>query len=267
MKQDVNKKERPVLLVDGGTSIGKRVRRILKKEHLEVDEAFRTKEVLDMLEKKPYRVVITDMMRPAGEDMNLLRMVKEKRPEISVITITGYPTIKTAVQIIKSGAFDCLPRPFTPEELTSVTIRALERTRIYKGKEVEGKKGEGVLEKEGDLYCIPEHAWVRIERDGNVRIGMEDIFLKTAGEIINIDLPFEGDEVRQGDVCAYVTSSGLHIHKLWSPVTGKAIEVNEAVNKDCLLANEDPRGEGWLIKAKPANLKEDLENLVQLPGR
>jgi CheY-like chemotaxis protein len=271
-----------VLVVDDEEVVCKSVKRILERKKLVVDSALSASEALKKMSQEEYSVVITDLMMPKISGMQLLKEVKTQRPEVAVIMITGYATIRTAVQAIKLGAFDYIPKPFTPEELTSVTVRALERTRIYKEEEqkappegVAGKEAEISVVRyeeeeareeapplEGDLYCMPEHSWARVESDGTVRVGMEEMFCRTAGEIVNIDLPYEGDEVHQGDVCVRVTSSGLHIHKLWSPITGKVVQVNEILNKDCLLAMQEPRGKGWLIRVKPASLKEDLENLV-----
>lgn len=284
-----------VLVVDDEEVVCKSVKKILSKKGLEVDTALSASEALDMMSKEEYWVIITDLMMPKITGMQLLKKIKTQKPHAAVIMITGYATIRTAVQAIKLGAFDYIPKPFTPQELTSVTLRAMERTRIYKEEKAEEKTvpikpavetkapvaepekedacvigpveeevDKEVLSLEGRLYCMPEHSWVRIEENGSVLVGMEDMFQRTAGDIVNIDLPYEGDEVRQGDVCVRITSSGLHIHKLWSPVTGKVIGVNEILNKDCSLAKEDPRGKGWLIRVKPANLKEDVENLVMV---
>lgn len=264
MKKKDEKKAKMVLVVDDEASVCKSVRRILEREQIEVDEALSAKKALRMLEQKRYGVVITDMMMPVLGGMDLIRMVKEKYPEISIIMITGYATIKTAVQAMKLGAFDYIPKPFTPEELSGVTLRAVERMKLYieeeakeaiKGvkKEVKGMAGK---------YYILEHSWALIEDNGTVRIGMDDIFQKTAGNIINIDLPFEGDLLEQGKVCVRITSSGMRIHKLWSPVTGKVIEINEEVNKDPSLANRDPYSKGWLVRLEPRELDEDLKNLV-----
>lgn len=276
------------LVVDDEMVVCQGVKKILKKKNLEVDIALSANEALAKMSEGNYGVVLADLMMPEVTGMQLLEKIKTKEPHTSVIMITGYPTIRTAVQAIKLGASDYIPKPFTPEELSSVTMRAIERTRIYEEERVKEKIPEVAVEEkgvaalkpklaiefreeekkeeapvfEGELYCIPEHAWARVEKDGNVRVGMEDMFQRTAGEIINIDLPFEGDEVRQGNVCVNVTSGGLHIHKLWSPVTGKVIEVNEIVNRDCSLVNKDPRGRGWLIRVKPTSLKEDLGNLA-----
>lgn len=277
--------QKKVLVVDDEEVVCKSVKRILEKKNLEVDAALNATEALEKIAKEDYGVVITDLMMPKITGMELLKRIRKSKPETPVIMITGYATVRTAVQAIKLGAFDYIPKPFTPEELSSVTVRALERARIHKEEAEEVEEVEEALERikppvgpareeaavgiveeeliiEGDLYCMPEHSWARVGKDGNVTVGMEEMFRRTAGDIVNIDLPFEGDEVHQGDVCVRVTSHDRHIHKLWSPVTGKVLKVNEALSKDCSPIKRDPRGAGWLIKVKPANLEEDLENLI-----
>jgi FixJ family two-component response regulator len=255
-------KDKRVLVVDDEASVCKSVSRILEREDLKVDEALSGKDALSMLEKKEYGVVITDMMMPGIGGLDLIRMVKERWPEISIIMITGYATIKTAVQAIKLGAFDYIPKPFTPEELVSVTNRAFQRMVLH-GKEFaeEEQAPSAALKKERDRYYILEHSWAVVE-DGTVKIGMDDMFQKTAGNIVNIDLPFEGDIVEQGKVCVRVTSTGMKIHKLWSPVTGKVVEVNSMIQKDPSVANRDPYGKGWLVRVIPFNLDEEVNDLV-----
>lgn len=259
-------KEKKVLVVDDEMSVCKSVRRILEREDLSVDEALSGKEALALLEKNEYGVVVTDMMMPGISGLDLIRMVKERWPEISIIMITGYATIKTAVQAIKLGAFDYIPKPFTPEELSGVTVRAMERMKLYleEGKK-KVKKAPPKPGKKEKRYGIQEHSWALVESGGTVKIGMDDVFQRTLGQIINIDLPFEGDMLVQGRICVRITSSGLKIHKLWSPISGKVVEVNEEVNRNPSLANEDPYGAGWLVRLEPSDLDEEIQNLVPLP--
>ncbi len=259
MKQDMKEKQKSILVVDDEASVCKSVRKILEREKLEVDEALTGKEAIDKLAKKAYGVVITDMMMPGIGGMDLIRRVKSQWPEISVIMITGYATVRTAVQAIKFGAFDYVPKPFTPEELTGVVFRAIERMKLYlKEEKGEIEKPKKRFKKGERRYYILEHSWALIEDDGNVRIGVDDIFLRTTGDIINFDLPFEGDILEQGNACARITSHGLKINKIWSPVTGKVIEVNEALNKDPTSIYTD----AWLVVVKPTDLEEDLKSLV-----
>ncbi len=111
------------------------------------------------------------------------------------------------------------------------------------------------------LYHHEEHSWARVEDDGAVTVGMNDFFQQAAGDITYVDLPFEGDDVEQGEVCGKVQSSKW-IGKLVAPVSGEITEVNEEMETDSTLINKDPYGEGWIIKIEPENLDEDLENLI-----
>ena len=77
------------------------------------------------------------------------------------------------------------------------------------------------------------------------------------------DLPFEDDELEQGGVCARVTGKGLCLHTLWSPVTGRVMEVNEELNRDCSLANRDPYGAGWLARVQPIDFEADVQNMLR----
>jgi FixJ family two-component response regulator len=259
MEEENNKRGNKVLVVDDEVSVCKSVRRVLKKDGLTVDAALSGEEALELLSKRTYGVVVTDMMMPGVGGMDLIRIVKDKWPEISVIMITGYATIKTAVEAMKNGAFDYIPKPFTPEELSGVVSRAMERMKLYLQEKSGGIEAMKRKMKKGEKrYYILEHSWALIEDDGNVRVGVDDMFLRTTGDIINFDLPFEGDMLEQGNACARITSHGLKINKVWSPVTGKVIEVNEKLNKDPSSIYTD----GWLIVVKPTDLEEDLKNLV-----
>ena len=111
-----------------------------------------------------------------------------------------------------------------------------------------------------ELYYHGEHAWVKKEDDGNVRIGMNQMWAATAGDITYIDLPFEGDEVNQGDTCGKLQSAKW-IAKLIAPVSGEIIKVNEELEDDSTKINQDPYGDGWILILKPSNLDADLGNL------
>ncbi len=111
-----------------------------------------------------------------------------------------------------------------------------------------------------ELYYHGDHAWVKIEDDGTVRIGMDDFYQQTAGETTYIDLPFEGDEVEQGETCGKIQSAKW-VGKFVAPISGEILETNEDLEDDCTLINTDPYGEGWIMKMKPENLDEELESL------
>ena len=113
-----------------------------------------------------------------------------------------------------------------------------------------------------ELFYHKEHGWARVEDDGKITVGMDGLFAKTAGDIVYVDMPMEGDDVSQDETIGKVQSSKW-IGKLISPIGGEIAELNEAVETDSTLINSDPYGEGWILKIEPSNKDEDLGNLMQ----
>jgi DNA-binding NtrC family response regulator len=135
-----------ILVVDDEEIVLKSCRKIFQGSGHQVFAVLSTQEAFDLLEKEPFDIVITDIKMPGMDGMEVLRRVKEKYPDISVIMITGYSTIQSAVQAMKLGAFDYIPKPFTPDEVLIVVENALEKKRliyenIYLRKELEAKYG------------------------------------------------------------------------------------------------------------------------------
>ncbi|MFH1613366.1 MAG: glycine cleavage system protein H [bacterium] len=113
-----------------------------------------------------------------------------------------------------------------------------------------------------DLYYHFEHSWAKIENDGNVKVGMNDMFQKTSGDIVYVDMPFEGDVISQGEVCGKIQSSKW-IGKLIAPVSGEIIAINEELEKNSTIINKSPYDQGWIMLIKPSNLEEELKNLMK----
>ena len=111
-----------------------------------------------------------------------------------------------------------------------------------------------------DLYYHKDHAWVKVESDGSLRIGMNDFYQKSAGDTTYIDLPFEGDDVEQGETCGKIQSAKW-VGKFVSPVSGEILEVNEELEDDCTLINKSPYEKGWIMVVKPSDLDGELKDL------
>lgn len=113
-----------------------------------------------------------------------------------------------------------------------------------------------------DFYYHKEHGWAKVEEGKKVRVGMSDFFQKESGDVVYVDLPFEGDDIEQGETCGKIQSSKW-IGKLVSPVGGTILEVNSELEDESTLINQDPYGKGWIMVVEPSNLEADLKNLMQ----
>jgi len=113
-----------------------------------------------------------------------------------------------------------------------------------------------------ELYYHKEHAWVKVESDGTVRVGMNDFYQKSAGDTTYIDLPFEGDEVTQGETSGKIQSAKW-VGKFVSPVSGEITKVNNELEDDCTLINKSPYEKGWIMVIKPSNIDEELQQLFR----
>lgn len=94
-----------------------------------VENGFRC---LELLEKDSFDIILLDLMMPGLSGMDILGYVKEKYPDIMVIVITGYATIEHGVGAMKKGAFDFLPKPFSPDDLRLIIDKAIDYIRTLK---------------------------------------------------------------------------------------------------------------------------------------
>ncbi len=111
-------------------------------------------------------------------------------------------------------------------------------------------RGCNVLEDR--YYWVEKHAWARPEADGTVTIGITDVAQRLAKGIINATPKEIGRTVQKGK-SAGTLESGKWVGPVTSPITGEIVEVNEAARTRPALINEDPYGQGWFVRVKPAD--------------
>jgi len=119
------KRKPNVLVVDDEKTVCSSCRKILTREGYNVDVALSGEEALSKIKRNGFDVVISDWKMPEMDGMEVARRIKKENPEIAVILITGYPSVETSIEAIRSGVSDYVPKPFTPEELSDAMIRAL----------------------------------------------------------------------------------------------------------------------------------------------
>ena len=113
-----------ILVIDDEVAVNNNIRKILAKKGYHVDQAVTKDEALEKIQTGPYTLVLLDLKIPGVKGLELLKAVRDQNPAAKVIIITGYASIETAVETARQGAFDYLPKPFTPDEIRAVTDKA-----------------------------------------------------------------------------------------------------------------------------------------------
>lgn len=114
-----------------------------------------------------------------------------------------------------------------------------------------------------NLRYTSEHEWIRVE--GNEAfVGITDYAQSELGEIVFVDVNTVGETVAQGDVFGSVEAVKT-VSDLNMPVSGEVLEFNEALNDQPELVNNDPYGEGWMVKIT-INDPAELDNLLDAAG-
>jgi glycine cleavage system H protein len=110
-----------------------------------------------------------------------------------------------------------------------------------------------------DLKYTKEHEWAR-QKDGRVIVGVTDFAQDQLGDVVYVELPAVGDEVKKGESFGVVESTKA-VSELFAPVSGKVVEVNDPLVEAPETVNEDPYEEGWMIAIEPSDPKELAELL------
>ena len=119
-----------ILVVDDEEIILLSCERVLSDEGYEVLTRQRPEDALALLAEEPFDLILVDLKMPGMDGLEFLRSVKRDHPSLSVIMITGFSTVESAVEAMKAGAVDYLPKPFTPDQLTVVVKKALDNRSL-----------------------------------------------------------------------------------------------------------------------------------------
>ncbi len=158
-----------IMVVDDEKQICENVKKILSKNNYEVIQATSAKEALQKMAQESFALLISDIVMPEMNGLELLKLAKEEWPLTKAVMMTAYASTDTAFKAIKLGALDYIPKPFTPDELRSTVENALT----------------------GKLAEAPSTEKEKKEID-----------------IIDLDIPFDIDEVSQYTSDTYAKSLG-----------------------------------------------------------
>jgi CheY-like chemotaxis protein len=246
-----------ILVVDDEEIVCLSVQRILAREGLEVDMATNAQAALAKAAERQYNLVITDLMMPELNGIELMHALREKGLDAPFLMITGYPTIKTAIQALRLGAIDYVPKPFTRQELLGPVNRALRRDPHGPAEEPAPSNTAPALP--GDRFVLPEHSWAVYGQDGTIAVGIEESFLKTAGPVTRIMAPGVNEMVEQGYPAVRLGTADGGEHGVFMPFTGQVL----AVNPEALARPGEITAAAWIVQVIPSNLASDVSMLIK----
>jgi CheY-like chemotaxis protein/glycine cleavage system H lipoate-binding protein len=247
-----------VLVVDDEPVVCAGISRVLQRHGYEVETALGARPALDRLREGRVDVMLVDIMMPTMNGLDLLRQLRERGSEARIIVITGLGAARNAIEAFRLGAFDFVTKPFTSDELLAATMRAASPEAAMCAT-LRPPEHPG-------FYRLGTHSWVRRDEGGTAVAGIQECFQRTAGRLVSVDLPNEGDELTQGELCARIRAEGGAVYTVWSPLTGRVVEVNLALLQQPALANTDPYGQGWFFRMFPASFAEESGALQPPPA-
>ena len=122
----------PILVVDDEKNMRRSLETVMSDEGYSVRLAESAEDALGLIAREEFFMVVTDARLGGMSGYDLLKKIREQKPELPVLMLTAYATPKLAVEAIKSGAVDYLAKPFAPEELLHAVARCAERYRLLR---------------------------------------------------------------------------------------------------------------------------------------
>lgn len=260
-----------ILAVDDEPIVLDSLRKILVLAGFNVDTVESGPEALGLVQRKDYDFVFTDLKMPGMDGVEVVKAVKHLRPDVDVAVITGYATIESAVETMKHGAGDYVQKPFTEDELIDFARRLLikrqARLEAARGPAVRVVAPAAAETAPAHEFCVPGgfflsagHVWVRIEPNGQVRVGLDDFARKALGPIERVELPKVGERVRRGEPLFGVHHEEAAAH-FAAPLGGRVIQINAALADEPARVSQSPYDRGWVCLLRPADLAGELPGL------
>jgi DNA-binding response OmpR family regulator len=114
-----------ILVMEDEESVAKGLEMVLEEEGYAVDLAMNGKSAIETIQTRDFDVLVADLRLPDINGMEVIRMIRESRPDTVVVVITGYASVDSVVESMKLGAYDYLAKPFSEDQIKSTVGKAL----------------------------------------------------------------------------------------------------------------------------------------------
>jgi CheY-like chemotaxis protein len=228
-------------------------------------------EALGLIRKNDYDFIFTDLKMPEMDGVELTKAAKHLRPDIDIIVITGYASIETAVETVKLGAMAYVEKPFTEDELLDFLKTALIKRQDRLEKQLRHKirlikpgthesRSKYELNVPAGIFVSPQHAWAKIELNGMVRVGPDDLIRKIFDRIDHVELPQAEQVIEKGKPLFSIKYGDFDL-EIPSPVSGKIVSVNSEQAEHPEWLSIKPFELSWICGIEPSNLAGELPDL------
>lgn len=128
-----------ILVMEDEETVARGLEMVLEEEGYDVDLAFTGERALETFANKDIDLIVADLRLPDSDGMEIIKIVKQRRPETEVVVITGYSSVDSAVDAMKIGVADYLAKPFTESEIKNAVGNALGKERSLEPATAEAK--------------------------------------------------------------------------------------------------------------------------------
>ncbi len=255
-----------ILVIDDEQVVREGICRVCEAAGLSIHAVGDAASGLERLRKGAYRLVLCDVMLPELDGFHVLREMKRSGVNTPVVMITGCSTLQNAVNALKDGAINFIPKPFTVDELESGIQRGLRYQNL-----IERTSPPGSHEGKGPCFGQPcprefnrlgRLSWVNIEKNGIGLVGVTDMYVKTVSVVKELTLFEVNHDLVQAASCATLTSQDALSHEILCPLSGRIVARNEQLLSRPELLEQDPYSSGWLYQVVPTNLAYELSHLI-----
>jgi len=147
--------------------------------------------------------------------------------------------------------------------IVAVMVRYIKNqklTELNEDIEITPVLNENTLLAPKGIYFDKTHTWAFMEKDGNVKVGVDDFLQHITGTLTRITMKASGEQVRKGEKIVSIIHDGKQLN-IYAPISGTILEHNEALNSDASLMNTSPFSEGWVYLIEPKNWEREMQFL------
>lgn len=248
-----------ILVIDDEPVVCESCQRILSKEDFKVDTNTNPKEAYSQALLHNYDLILLDLMMDEMDGIELLTALREKKPELPVIIITGYPTKKSRQEASDLGVLDYIIKPFMPEELLDPVTNIIEHKELVEKKEFIGFReiiGLPKWMRSEEHFMFYKEGWMQKGWDDSYRVGGQLPYLN--GEtIVSVTIPDVNSVIYRDAPLAEVTLSNNTRRIIPSPLSGRIVEVNDKLENDLPYIENNLYNKFWIARVLPRSIKED----------